>query len=586
VDSSATSVTNPVMSASGSVGDANVATAYSATTVTASIAPLHLRLDPGNRYGVAVCLNAHVFDSAPQGRCEMTEIDARSALSTASYEAPGVSRTLDRPRAGSAGYVTEEVDVVRQDGSTSTAFARSWPQANLAGASLPLFAVGASSGPLPEQQGIELPTGGHGGVNGGQPDSMCASGLPPPATPRDDLSTTALGDMPFYYEVGAPSGQYEGQAPTGVMILFHGGAWAASAGAVAQTLRGDADRWRARGWLTVNSSYRPCGAATADAISIYDAVRATYGAALPVCTFGQSAGGQLALLVAASRPGGVYCAVDQAGPTDAATLPVQSAYDAVTGGTQTTGPTRLYNLMVAAFGQENLQSQSPSQFAGSGLADTRILAASAARDTALPYAQMTLLRDRMLAADSNAYVDTLQLAAGDQPFVHASISREALDAYEQAERDLVAQPAGTATPAPGPPAASTDETAPVASAPIEPLPPWWVTLTAPRRHRVTDRVALHVTCAGARCIAVAQAAEFVPRMGRRRAHVYRTRSARIAIAPNRPGALVIHLSRAGRQAARAALKARRTVRVRVRVVVTAAAGRDVSALTRWIALSR
>src|SRR5947207_884692 len=76
-------------------------------------------------------------------------------------------------------------------------------------------------------------------------------------------------------------------------------------------------------------------------------------AAIPVCPSGQSAGAHLALMVAAFRSD-VGCVVDEAGPTDAAALAGETAWDPTTGGQQDQGPRWVYNQMVAAFGQENL----------------------------------------------------------------------------------------------------------------------------------------------------------------------------------------------------------------------------------------
>jgi acetyl esterase/lipase len=351
---------------------------------------------------------------------------------------PAASRTVDRPAAGGAGYATQQVAGSYLGATTWRTYASSWPAGDIAATSLPLFAVGAGMGPLPEQQGIVLEsTPAHGGMNSGQPDSMCVSEPWPPATPRADLSSTALGALPFYYEVGEPSGAYAFQPAKGMLLLFHGGGWYSNGGGAVEALRGEADRWRARGWRTLNSSYRPCGSAVSDALLLYDRTRAVYGGTPSLCTFGQSAGGHLALMVAAERPGGVRCVIDDAGPTDAATLPTQGAYDPA-GGTQTNTPKWVYNVMGAAFGFENLARYSPAQFAGSSLRGIRILAVTAEQDSLVPYGQMTLLRDRMQAADPAAYVDTMQLPAGDKPFVHASVSQAGLDAYYRAEENLVA----------------------------------------------------------------------------------------------------------------------------------------------------
>ena len=101
-------------------------------------------------------------------------------------------------------------------------------------------------------------------------------------------------------------------------------------------------------------------------------------------------------------------------------------------------PKAAYNTMVAAFGEENLPSYSPLQLAHPGLRGVRVLAVTAVEDALIPYDQMTLLRDVMREDDPAAYVDTMQLAGGDRPFVHAYVSQAALDAFRHAEQELVA----------------------------------------------------------------------------------------------------------------------------------------------------
>ena len=440
-------VTNSVLHAGAELGSSTLATSYTATDVTMRVSPTTVRLGPGRQYRAMVCLNAHILDVPPEGECATKDIDARSATSPQDHALPTVSRSMDRPAAGNSGYATQQVIVRYLDGATYVPFADSWPTGDLAGASLPLLAVDATTGPLPGQQGVLLEdSSAHGGVNSGQPDSMCLRQPREATAPRSDLSTTVLGATPFYYEVGTPTGAHAGQSPRGVMMLFHGGGWATNGAGAAEDLRGDADRWRARGWLTVNSTYRACGRSVIDATTAYDRVRDTYGPTLPVCTFGQSAGGHLALLVAVQRAGGVSCVINQAGPTDAASLPTQGAYDAASGGTQTNLPKVVYNLMVAAFGQENLPGFSPAQSVAPGLTGARVLSVTSAHDSLVPYEQMTLLRDRIRATDLTAHVETMQLEAGEQPFAHAPVSQSALTSYFRAERALVAPFA----PAPAP----------------------------------------------------------------------------------------------------------------------------------------
>ncbi len=74
------------------------------------------------------------------------------------------------------------------------------------------------------------------------------------------------GDAPASYEVGLPTDPYAGHAPLGVMLVIHGGGWTASGVGGVQAMRPDADRWRARGWETVNLTYRPCAQSTTDVL--------------------------------------------------------------------------------------------------------------------------------------------------------------------------------------------------------------------------------------------------------------------------------------------------------------------------------
>jgi hypothetical protein len=298
-----------------------------------------------------------------------------------------------------------------------------------------------------------------------------------------------------------------------------------------------------------------------DALALYDRARATYGSAIPLCTMGQSAGGHLALMVALRRPGGVSCVIDDAGPTDAPSLPAQSAADPASGAMQSDGPKALFNMMMAAFGQENLVAYSPVRSVAS-LRGTRILAATAAADSLVPHDQMTLLRDGMRRDDPGAYVDVMRLAPGDQPFVHAYVSQAALDDLHRAELALVAPLVGDAAgdaPLSRQDALRGDRTAPAAR------------LTARRRQRLGPRLVVQVRCIDEACRAVARAAVAVPRPGARKAWTYAARPARASVAAGRRATLSIRLPRALRVAAARALRARRKLTARVTVVVSDAA---------------
>jgi acetyl esterase/lipase len=81
------------------------------------------------------------------------------------------------------------------------------------------------------------------------------------------------------------------------------------------TVRDDLERWRRHGWRGVIVDYPPGGDAPASVLRAYDRVRARYGPDLPICFYGESAGGQLALMVAARRHD-VACVETAGAPTD------------------------------------------------------------------------------------------------------------------------------------------------------------------------------------------------------------------------------------------------------------------------------
>jgi acetyl esterase/lipase len=251
-------------------------------------------------------------------------------------------------------------------------------------------------------------------------------------------SHPAFAGAPAYVEVGLPTGAHEGEAPRGVMLVIHGGSWSATGSGAVQTMRPDADRWRARGWETVNLTYRPCGQSLGDVLWFYDAARAWFGPDAVVGAIGTSAGATLALLLAASRTG-VYGVVSQAGPTDLTTIQAEVAYDPATGlYDQTNGGRFVHNLGAAAFGAENLSVYSPAAQATSGLNGTRVLQAFSADDRLVPYEQAADLAGAMLVANPAAYVDDLQLPVGTIPFGHGKVTQAALDDFHAREARLVA----------------------------------------------------------------------------------------------------------------------------------------------------
>lgn len=227
------------------------------------------------------------------------------------------------------------------------------------------------------------------------------------------LDMTSLGRLPARYEIGRPAG-----AVRRVMLLIHGGGWYRVGQGALNVEHGAAAQWRRVGWETVNVDYRGCGRSLGDVVRIYDRVRATVGAAVPVCVQGESAGGHLALMLAVRRPA-VACVVAYAAPTDL-----------------WTGTRYVLGMARAAFGRAGLKKLSPASNATRLKA--RVLLATATDDTLIPESQGRELADRVHAVAPDAYVDVAAVAPGPVGFVHGSASPAALDDVQARLAQLVA----------------------------------------------------------------------------------------------------------------------------------------------------
>jgi acetyl esterase/lipase len=417
-------------------GTSTLAVVYTDTQATATATTTPIGLAAGQLFRIRVCIKAHQIDTSASSvntKCADSAVDTTSRTSALYLAAPSTTAVLSRPRpsTGNSAYFSYEVSVQqRQADGAFKEIASSWPSTGLAGASVSVPAAGATTAPAPASEGVMLSNKKTGGMHTGQPDSFCAPEQSDSVdASADGVTTTGLpSDAPAYYEIGEPTGAYAGQPPKGVMLIIHGGGWFMVGSAYVAYERSEADRWRARGWRTLNIDYRPCSSSFADVQWFYDQARQLWGTSVPYCALGGSAGGHLALLLAATRPS-VACVVDEAGPTDGTTLPNQSTPKG-----HTDGPRWVYNLLTAAIGPEMVRWWSPALFK----INARVLFATSADDPYIPFAQGTELRTNMLNKNPNAYVDTLQLAGGSTSWVHAGISADALTTFENHEEQLVA----------------------------------------------------------------------------------------------------------------------------------------------------
>jgi acetyl esterase/lipase len=439
--------TNPVrIPWAGNAVDGALTTklSYTDTSVTATASSgTTIGLGKGFSFLLRTCVSYHLNALAPVSRCAERSIDTHANSGSVHPAAPSVTLSGQlRPTTQPWGYFTAYTEVLYLNGTGWQIAAQSWPDEGLQGAGIAAAPQGQLSGVLPPNSAVTLDGPFNSAINSGRPDSICmnnpalsdGSALPP------GVSSTHPGfpNAPGYYEVGLPTGAFAGQAPRGVMLVIFGGGWSITGVGGVQAMRPDADRWRARGWETVNLTYRACGQSVADVLWFYDRARERFGPTAKIAAMGSSAGGHLALLVGADRPG-LYAAVSLAGPTDLSKIQGEPAFNSATGAIDSTlGGRWVHNLAASAFGEENLADVSPAAHAFPNLKDTRVLQAFSAGDGIVAFQQAGDLDTAMHAVKLDAYVDDVQLAAGPVPFTHARVTQLALDSFYAREAALVA----------------------------------------------------------------------------------------------------------------------------------------------------
>jgi pimeloyl-ACP methyl ester carboxylesterase len=417
--------------AGASLGDAKVRTRIARGVVVVTVRAPDVSLPSGGEFRLVSCAQTHVLGGAPAADCAQRDVDARDWVDVGVVAAPVVTRRIAAPSPSQVGWAVGMVEVLRR--SSTGAWQRSassWAPGGLASVALPLSGSGLPRPLAP--QGAVLGSSPDGGVNTGARDSICSSVELASAEPLPDgVTSGALGAPgPAYSETGTPLGGDGVQR--GVVLLLHPGGWMPTGSWAAAFMRPDADRWRARGWRTVNASYRGCGVSIDDVVAFVDHIRARIPDDQPLCIVGISAGAQLALIAAARRPAVVDCVVSHSGPTDLQALATEQAYDPATGGRSTNGPIYVHNLAVAAFGAENLMKMSPARQPIAA----RMLVAVGEQDSALAPSQATAFASAQLALNATARVEVLLLPAGPVAWGHGSVAATAIDAFHAAETAL------------------------------------------------------------------------------------------------------------------------------------------------------
>jgi dipeptidyl aminopeptidase/acylaminoacyl peptidase len=144
-------------------------------------------------------------------------------------------------------------------------------------------------------------------------------------------------------------GEPEDGKPTALVMLIHGGGWRASESAYEEQ-KANAKNFQREGYATVAIDYAPGAQGFRQIEDVYGAARQRYPG-LPICASGISAGGHLALMLAAREPD-LTCVLTLVAPTDLTTLVAQDPEG-----------DEAYNAAVRAFGNNGLAKFSPVRYA-------------------------------------------------------------------------------------------------------------------------------------------------------------------------------------------------------------------------------
>lgn len=227
----------------------------------------------------------------------------------------------------------------------------------------------------------------------------CGKGGVGPIKPIPTSTVTARTGKPVAI-YAQPTG---GKTPRALLMLIHGGSWSGINPTALRTTEAIARIFQVFGFETVTVDYRAGAQGIADVEHFYREARKRVGPNLPICAYGVSAGGHIALMLAEKFPD-LACVVDQSGPTDLTTLKSQ-------------GSAAGYAIAVRVFGRHALAKYSPALHASSIKA--KLMLAYADNDPLVPVAQ----GEEMKRAVPSAELFTLP--PGPAPFTHTGVGAPA-----------------------------------------------------------------------------------------------------------------------------------------------------------------
>ena len=242
------------------------------------------------------------------------------------------------------------------------------------------------------------------------------------AAPASATTTTTTGVVSMNNVLSQPT---SGSAKAWIIVI-HGGGWHGGASLMAPDLM--VARWYdAQGYGTYTIDYRSGRDSYFDTVAAYDwlvqDLKKQYagGTVPPICAWGESAGGHLALLLAASRP--LNCVISQAGPTDFLSWRAEAT------ATNLTTALAAFTTLILPAWSSSLSGWSPVTYCPM---KARLLLGASSGDRIVPPAQMNDFKASCTAAqtvllDGNANDGTLV------SFTHAGVTAAAKASWQSEE---------------------------------------------------------------------------------------------------------------------------------------------------------
>lgn len=195
-------------------------------------------------------------------------------------------------------------------------------------------------------------------------------------------------------------------ARRGVVLMLHGGGWHGDLGASADEVMSEwIERFRSWGYDIANLAYRSGADSLTDSLAAFDLLRARHPDE-PICLFGGSAGGHLALVVAERRGASVDCVIDLLGPTNLEEWGSRPASD------------RGRELAIEAFGEDRLAELSPINHVDE--IDSSVLVVAAPCDVFLEVGPQREFVDALNAAGGDGTLQIVQ-PGDDVPLGHCNV---------------------------------------------------------------------------------------------------------------------------------------------------------------------